>query len=146
MLLSSNIPPSFFASRFQDAFWGFLQIILETNCISQARWKHYGLFAASYGVRLESAILCAYSFFSPLLFFRFSSSLPFSRMLHACARAGVGFMGYCTPSFHYLRVSTMRTHPSITYFSLSVFLVSVCSSSLLIIETHVLRYILKSTV
>lgn len=64
---------------------------------------------------------------SPRLSFRFSSPLPFSRTLHARARAGVGFTGYCTPGFHYLRVSTMRTLPSIIYLSLSVFLVSVCS-------------------
>lgn len=55
----------------------------------------------------------------------------------------VGYTGYCTPGFHYLRVSTMRTLPSITYFSLSVFLVSVCSYSLLIVGTHAPRCVFK---
>lgn len=144
-MLSSSIPPYFLASRSRDPFWGFLQIIPETNCISQARWKHYGLFATGVMAFVSGPLFFAL-ILSFLLFYP-SASLRRSRSRARYTRAsrtGVGYTGYCTADFHYLRVSTMRTLPSITYLSLSVFLISVRSYSLLIVETRA-RQFLKST-
>lgn len=87
------------------------------------------------------ALILSFLLFSPSASLRRSRSR--ARYTGARPYTGVWYAGYCTPDFHYLRVSTMRTLPSITYFSLSVFLVSVCSYSPLIVGTHAPRCVFK---